>query len=63
MTYGPSLGPICGRDVIEPILAQPTHGRLLQCFVYQVSVDGRTATLLMRPGFITAEFFKLAGKA
>jgi hypothetical protein len=31
--------------------------------VYQVSVDGRMATLLICPGFITAEFFELAGQA
>jgi hypothetical protein len=52
-----------GRFVIEPALARPDRGRLLQGFVFQVSVNGRTATLMMRPGFITAEFFKLAGKA
>jgi hypothetical protein len=31
--------------------------------VYQVSVDGRMATLLICPGFITAEFFELPGQA
>jgi hypothetical protein len=52
-----------GRYVIEPALARPDRGRLLQGFVFHVSVNGRTATLLMRPGFVTAEFFDLAGKA
>jgi hypothetical protein len=52
-----------GRYVIEPTLAQPARGRLLQGYVYQVSIAGRTATLMLRPGFITTEFFELAGKA
>jgi hypothetical protein len=54
---------IDGRYIIDPTLAQLTRGRPLQGFVYQVSVNGRTATLLMCPGFITAEFFEFAGKA
>ena len=52
-----------GRYIIEPTLARPDRGRLLQRFVFQVSIKSRVATLLMRPGFITAEFFELAGKA
>ena len=52
-----------GRYTIDPALARPDRGRLLQSFVFQVIIDGRTATLLLRPGFITAEFFELAGKA
>jgi hypothetical protein len=32
-------------------------------FVYRFRLTARTATLLMRHGFITAEFFELAGKA
>ena len=52
-----------GRYIIEPTLARPDRGRLLQRFVFQVSIKSREATLLMRPGFITAEFFELAGKA
>jgi hypothetical protein len=52
-----------GRYIIEPTLARPDRGRLLQRFVFQVSIKSRAATLLMRPGFITAEFFELAGKA
>ena len=52
-----------GRFIIEPALARPDRGRVLQSFVFQVSVNGRTATLMLRPGFITAEFFELAGKA
>ena len=52
-----------GRYTIDPALVRPDRGRLLQSFVFQVTIDGRTATLLLRPGFITAEFFDLAGKA
>jgi hypothetical protein len=52
-----------GRYIIEPTLARPDRGRLLQRFVFQVSIKSRAATLLMRPGFITGEFFELAGKA
>jgi hypothetical protein len=49
-----------GRYIIEPALARPDRGRLLQSFVFQVSVNGRTATLLLRQGFITTEYFGLA---
>ena len=52
-----------GRYTIDPALARPDRGRMLQSFVFQVSVNGRTATLLLRPGFVTAEFVELAGKA
>src|SRR5258708_3007142 len=46
-----------------PALARPDRGRPLQNFVFQVTIAGRTATLMLRPSFITAEFFELAGKA
>lgn len=49
-----------GRYIVEPALARPDRGRLLQSFVFQMLIRGRTATLLLRPGFITAEFFELA---
>jgi hypothetical protein len=51
-----------GRYSIEPALVRPDRGRILQGFVFQATVNGRTATLLMRPGFITDEFFALAAK-
>jgi len=35
---------------------------VLQSFVFQVIIAGRTATLLLRKGFVTAEFIDLAGK-
>jgi hypothetical protein len=52
-----------GRFTIEPALARPDRGRLLQSFVFQVIIGGRTATMMLRPGFITTEFFELAAKA
>ena len=52
-----------GRYTVDPALARPDRGRLLQSFVFQVVIGGRTATLLLRKGFVTAEFFELAGKA
>jgi hypothetical protein len=52
-----------GRYTIEPALVRPQLGRMLQGFVFQATVNGRTATLSMRPGFITNEFFKLAAKS
>ena len=52
-----------GRYIVDSALARPDRGRLLQSFVFQISIAGRTATLLLRPGFVTAEFIGLAGKA
>ena len=52
-----------GRYTVDPALARPGRGRLLQSFVFQISIAGRAATLLLRPGFVTAEFIDLAGKS
>jgi hypothetical protein len=52
-----------GRYIVDSALARPDRGKLLQSFVFQISIAGRTATLLLRPGFVTAEFIGLAGKA
>lgn len=51
-----------GRYSIDPGLVRPDRGHILQGFAFQVTVNGRTATLLMRPGFITDEFFELTAK-
>jgi hypothetical protein len=51
-----------GRYTIDRALARPDRGRLLQDFVFQISIAGRPATLLLRPGFVTADFIDLAGK-
>ncbi len=51
-----------GRYTVDPGLVRPQLGRMLQGFVFQATVNGRNATLLMRQGFITNEFFELAAK-
>ena len=52
-----------GRYTVDPALARPDRGRLLQSFVFQVTIAGRATTLLLRKGFVTAEFIDLAGKS
>jgi hypothetical protein len=52
-----------GRYTVDLALARPDRGRLLQSFVFQVIIAGRAATLLLRKGFVTAEFIDLAGKS
>jgi hypothetical protein len=52
-----------GRYTVDLALARPDRGRLLQSFVFQVTIAGRTATLLLRKGFVTAEFIDLARKS
>lgn len=52
-----------GRYTVDLALARPDRGRLLQSFVFQVTIAGRTATLLLRQGFVTGEFIDLAGKS
>ena len=51
-----------GRYTVDPALARPDRGRLRQNFVFQVTIAGRTATLLLCRGYVTAEFIDLAGK-
>jgi hypothetical protein len=52
-----------GRYTVDLTLARPDRGKVLQSFVFQVSMAGRAVTLALRPGFITAEFVKLASRA
>lgn len=52
-----------GRYTVDLALTRPDRGRLLRSFVFQISIAGRAATLLLRPGFVTAEFIDLAGNA
>src|ERR1700755_701855 len=49
-----------GRYTVDLALARPDRGRLLQSFVFHVAIAGRTATLLLREGFVTAGFINLA---
>ncbi|UMB67850.1 hypothetical protein [Mycobacterium paraterrae] len=51
-----------GRYCVDANLARPDRGPILQGFAFHVTVKGRTATLLMRHGFITDEFFRLTAK-
>jgi hypothetical protein len=52
-----------GRYTVDLALMRRDRGRLLQNFVFQISIAGRSATLLLRPGFVTTEFIDLAGKS
>jgi hypothetical protein len=49
-----------GRYVVDRSLVRADRGRLLEDFVFMVEVGGRTATLLLRDGFVTDEFIDLA---
>jgi hypothetical protein len=45
---------------LDPNLARPDRGRLLERFVFRLSVGSRSVTLLLRDGFVTEEFIDLA---
>ena len=49
-----------GRYVVDRALVRSDLGRLREDFVFVVEVGGRTATLLLRDGFVTDEFIDLA---
>ncbi len=51
-----------GRYTVDSALVRPDRGKLLQSYVFQVLLAGRAATLLLRPGLITAEFIDLKNK-
>jgi hypothetical protein len=48
------------RYLVDRSLIRPARGRLLEDFVFEVGIDGKTVTLLLRDGFVTAEFVDLA---
>lgn len=50
------------RYTIDLALERRDRGRLVQSFVFEVSIGEDTVTLLLREGFVTAEFIDLAGK-
>jgi hypothetical protein len=52
-----------GRYTVDTALARPELGRLRQSFVFEVGIGERTATLLLRAGFVTEEFIDLAAKS
>ena len=49
-----------GRYVVDRSLVRPDLGRLREDFVFVVTVGERTATLLLRDGFVTDEFVDMA---
>ena len=49
-----------GRYTVDRTLVRPDRGRLLEDFVFVVAVGDKTATLLLRDGFVTDEFIDLA---
>lgn len=51
-----------GRYTIDLALTRPERGRLLESFVFEVSVGDRTVMLVLREGFVTEQFIDLAQK-
>jgi hypothetical protein len=49
-----------GRYVVDRSLVRADRGRLLEDFVFAVTIGEQTATLLLRDGFVTDEFIDLA---
>ena len=49
-----------GRYTVDRSLVRADRGRLLEDFVFEVTVGDRAATLLLRDGFVTDEFIDLA---
>lgn len=49
-----------GRYTVDRSLLRADRGRLLEDFVFEVSIGDRTTTLLLRDGFVTDEFIDLA---
>ena len=50
------------RFTVDPALARPERGRVLERFVFELGYRGRSVTLLLRDGFVTEEFIDLARK-
>ena len=48
------------RYTVDRALVRPDRGRLLEDFVFEVGIGARTVSLLLRDGFVTAEFIDLA---
>jgi hypothetical protein len=49
-----------GRYTVDRSLVRSDRGRLLEDFVFVVSIGDQTATALLREGFVTDEFIDLA---
>jgi hypothetical protein len=50
------------RFTLDPALARPERGRVLERFVFELTCGGRSVTLLLREGYVTEEFIDLARK-
>ncbi|MDP9071607.1 MAG: hypothetical protein M3N68_10090 [Actinomycetota bacterium] len=48
------------RYVVDPALERPERGDTLRTFAFRVSYRDRTVSLLLREGFVTDEFVRLA---
>jgi hypothetical protein len=51
------------RYTVDRALLRADRGRLLEDFVFEVTIGERTATLLLRDGYVTDEFVDLARAA
>jgi hypothetical protein len=49
-----------GRYTVDRGLLRADRGKLLEDFVFEVGIDGATATVLLRDGFVDDEFIDLA---
>ena len=49
-----------GRYTVDRSLLRSDRGRLLEDFVFEVTIGDRTAMLLLREGFVTDDFIDLA---
>lgn len=49
-----------GRYVVDAALERPERGDTLRTFAFRVSYRDRTVSLLLREGFVTDEFVRLA---
>jgi hypothetical protein len=49
-----------GRYTVDRSLVRPDRGRLLEDFVFEVTIGERAVTLLLRDGFVDEEFLDLA---
>ena len=48
------------RYVVDPALERPERGHTLQTFCFRVTYRDRTVSLVLREGFVTDEFVRLA---
>jgi hypothetical protein len=48
------------RYAVDRSLVRTDRGRLTEDFVFELTIGGRSVTLLLRDGFVTAEFIDLA---